>query len=151
MPIFDEQGNEIARTLTRIKHPEYYRENKYAEARLNGANPTMAAAIAGIKPENAYRGGKQLEQRPRVQQTFRQALEQAGVNNELIAKRIRQGLGATKLITSPTEPDKTVVDFAERRQYSKLALEAMGELQSKSTVAIQINLPNDWSNDWGSE
>jgi hypothetical protein len=54
---------------------------------------------------------------------------------------IRNGLEAVKVVTSPTEPDREVVDYGERRQYTKLALEAMGELETKTQIAVQVVLP----------
>ena len=110
-----------------------------------------SALQAGYKPSVARLAGEKLE--PRHQARIKEALHNQGVTTNALASVIKHGLEATKVVTSPTEPDREVVDYGERRQYTKLALEAMGELETKSVVAVQINLPQvamDRST-WGEE
>jgi hypothetical protein len=121
----------------------------YMTNRNSGMSMRKSALEAGYAESTANIAHERLE--PRRIQTMKDALESAGVTKEKISAVILEGLSATKLVTSPTEPDKEVVDYGERRQYAKLSLEAMGELQSKPTVAIQINLPNAALTEWGDE
>lgn len=150
----DNQGNQDSSNepLNKVSLPNFYKENKYVEARMRGASPTLAAIASGVTASNAARVGKRMEAKPRIQLRIREALDRQGVNTTLLAKKIRSGLKATKtiIINNSTE---NVIDFGERRQYTKLALEALGELETGAKVAVQIVLPAiaGAKDEWGGE
>jgi hypothetical protein len=123
----------------------------YSQYRLEGKSMREAALKAGFTTSVANKAGERLE--PPHTTRIRQALEHAGVTTNHLANVIKDGLSAVKVVTSPTEPDREVTDYGERRQYTKLALEAMGELDTGTKVAVQIVLPNVASdpNAWGEE
>ena len=133
----DQSDQEVAK----LEYPNYYKENKYVEARMRGASPTLAAIASGVTASNAARVAKKMEAKPRIQQRIREALDREGVNTTLLAKKIKSGLDATKAIVINNNI-QNVDDFSERRQYTKLALEALGELDTSTKVAVQIVLPS---------
>lgn len=99
----------------------------------------QAALDAGFKPSQAQNAMQRIEPIHNIR--IKEALQSSGVTTHRLAEVIKNGLEAVKVVTSPTEPDREVVDYGERRQYTKLALEAMGELESKTQIAVQVVLP----------
>ena len=95
-----------------------------------------SALKAGYSVGSAYKAGGRIE--PYAKKSIREALEAAGVTNERLAQVVVEGLDATKLAG---KDDQVVTDYKERREYTKLALEATGELKTGATVAVQINFP----------
>ena len=74
---------------------------------------------------------------PRSQANIKDALEAIGVTNHVLAGVISSGLAAERVDGS--------TDYRERREYTKLALEAKGELKTGTQVAVQINFPEGLS------
>lgn len=109
---------------------------------------TESALKAGYSEYTANVAGRAIE--PMHQKRIKDALQHKGVTTDRIAAVLLRGLKATR--PDPSGPG-TVVDYKERREYSKLALEAMGEIKSGTTVAVQINLPTVAmdSTAWGEE
>lgn len=91
-----------------------------------------AALQAGYGLATANTAGARLE--PKSELRIREALEAAGGTNDVLAGVIVAGLTAS-------DPEGNV-NYRERREYTKLALEAKGELKTGSTVAVQINFPS---------
>lgn len=56
--------------------------------------------------------------------------------DEKLVEKVAEGLEASKIVTSPTEPDKEVPDFLTRHKYVVTGLELKGKL-SKASVNIQ--------------
>lgn len=54
------------------------------------------------------------------------------LNDELLAAKMREGLEATKIHSSHTEPDQEIPDHTNRREYLKLALQTRGKLQDNA-------------------
>ena len=104
---------------------------KYAKARLEGRNMSESARAAGYSPALVNQAGARLE--AKSQQRIREALDAAGATNDVLAGVIVAGLSATDAEDN--------VNYRERREYTRLALEAKGELKSTAQVAVQINFP----------
>lgn len=98
----------------------------------------QSALNAGYSPAMANIAGAQIE--PKHNQSIKEALQTAGVTTNRLAEVIQDGLTASKGDGS--------TDYKERREYTKLSLEAMGELKSGSSVAVQINFPSGLADRW---
>ena len=114
---------------------------KYAEHRLNGKNMSESARLAGYSPALQNQAGARLE--PKAEVRIKQALENAGITNDVLSQVILDGLKAEDADKRP--------NHRIRYDFTKLALEAKGELKSGASVAIQINLPGDFLEPWGDE
>lgn len=104
-----------------------------------------SALEAGYSENTANQACVKLE--PGHNLRMKEAIAQANVTTSRIAQVIDRGLDATKHVKDVGE----VVDYKEQREFSRLALEVMGELKTGSTVAVQINLPNGFLDAWGEE
>lgn len=94
-----------------------------------------AAREAGYSPALQNQASARIE--PKHNQSIKEALEGVGVTNPILAGVILAGLTADKADGS--------TDYRERREYTKLALEAKGELKTGTQVAVQINFPEGLS------
>ncbi len=78
---------------------------------------------------------QKIEQKPAVQQLFTHLLDAVGATDELLARRIYQGLHAMQTKTATHEgiitDRKNMVDFGERREMAELALKLRGHLIDK--------------------
>lgn len=54
------------------------------------------------------------------------------LKDDVLLRKHSEGLDATKLVTSPTEPDREVVDFAVRHKYLETAYKLKGRLKEES-------------------
>lgn len=61
-------------------------------------------------------------------------LEEAGITDALLQKKIIEGLEATRVKTSLTEPDKVVEDFPTRHKYLETALKLKKRLIDRQEV-----------------
>ena len=116
---------------------------KYSANRINGMNMHDSAIAAGYSETVANVAGQKIE--TRHLKSIKEALAESGVTTNRLAKVINDGLDAKRIDDS--------IDYRERREYTKLSLEALGELKSGTTVAVQINLPAVAVNKdaWGEE
>lgn len=92
---------------------------------------TQSALAAGYTPSMAHSASTKLE--PQHNVSIKEALNAVGAHNVRLAEVIVAGLTAA-------DPEGNV-NFRERREYTKLALEAKGELKTGSTALVQINFP----------
>lgn len=90
-----------------------------------------SALAAGYAPSVANVANSKLE--PRSEANIKEALAEMGATNHVLAGVIVAGLGA--------EDSDGKVNYRERREYTKLALEAKGELKTGSQALVQINFP----------
>ncbi len=104
---------------------------KYSINRIQGMNMTQAALNAGYSPSMANIAGAHIE--PKAELRIKDALSAVGATNDVLAGVILAGLTA--------EDPAGNINYRERREYTKLALEAKGELKTGNTVAVQINFP----------
>lgn len=95
------------------------RQRKYVKGVLAGKSGAQAAREAGYAEGTAHRATVQIEGKPAVQALFRDLLERAGVTDELLAQRLREGLDAkeTKFFQhdGKVTAKRNLVAFSERR------------------------------------
>lgn len=62
--------------------------------------------------------------------TFKDFAEKCSyvISDELLIRKLAEGLEATKIVTSPTEEDNIVPDYKERRESTKLVLQVTGKI-----------------------
>jgi len=110
------------------------RQRKYVAAVVRGKSKNQAKRAAGYA-ENTK--GKEIEAKPAVQSLFTQLLTKAGVTDELLAKRIYQGLHANVVARETATADREVfVDFPERRATTELSLKLKGYLIDKHELRM---------------
>lgn len=131
--------------MGRTLNVPYFKERNpkilYSLNRLKGMNMTQSALAAGYSANTANQACAKLE--PAHNRRIKEAIEDAGATNDVLATVIVKGLSAERADGS--------VDYRERREHVRLALEAKGELKTGATVAVQINLPNGFLDAWGEE
>lgn len=69
----------------------------------------------GVTPQSAAVLGHRKLKKVNV----KEMLEAAGLGYDVYLNKLREGLNATRIVTSPTEPDREVPDFKTRRDYHK--------------------------------
>jgi hypothetical protein len=113
---------------TKAAKPLDAREQRYKANRIGGMSMRKAALRAGYSVHMADHAGDKIE--PKVNAELVKAMEAEGITDELLAKRIREGLDAKKtefgkfkgLIKSTVE----TIDFSERRQMALSAARIRG-------------------------
>lgn len=104
----------------------------------NPGKPVAQAMIeAGYSPNTANSPAELTQS-----QTFKDWNERLGfiLSDELLAKKLREGLEATKIHSSHTEPDQEVPDHANRHKYLETSLKLRGKL-ADPVVNMQVIVP----------
>lgn len=101
----------------------------------NGGVVSTAMLKAGYSPVTAKVPGK-LTKSP----TFQQLLDQYLPEDKLLQVG-QEGLAATKVVTSHTEPDSEVPDFAVRHKYYETGLKLRGKLRNEDAPQTQVIVP----------
>lgn len=120
---------------------------KYVKGVIEGKSKFQAALAAGYSKTTA--ANTHLIETGPGYQTLMSSFEKEGLNTDWIAKKIKEGGDATKIITSPTEADKTVPDYDQRGRYVDRALKVMGfgnVAESKEGSGRKITL-EEWTNE----
>lgn len=108
--------------------------HRYAEHRALGHTPRSAALASGLSESVADKACQKLE--PKAKRLISDYLEKAGATPLKAAEIIAQGLDATKV-----SDGSEVVDYKERREYTKLYAELTGQLDRKSSGGgVSINI-----------
>lgn len=127
-----------------LKHPPVKektlnaKEKIFALEYMKHGNATKAYEVAyGVKHETAKcLGSKKLRSKG-----FSTILEKSGVTDNLLANVLKEGLGATRIHSSPTEPDTEVPDFNVRHKYLETGLKVKGHMSNiESQQNIQVNI-----------
>jgi hypothetical protein len=112
-----------------------HRAREYVKGVVAGKSKRQAATEAGYSATVASHPGRKLDKQPGVQQLFLDILQHAGVTNELLARRIRDGLDATVVLRETLHARREVlIDFSERREMVELMLKTKGLLVDKHEV-----------------
>lgn len=96
----------------------------------NHGNVSQAMLAVGYDPSSA-KNPKILTQSKGFQELLDQYLP-----DELLTNVHLQGLKATRIHTSHTEPDKEVPDFAVRHKYLDTAYKVKGKIKDDSSINI---------------
>lgn len=85
--------------------------------------------------------GQKLDSKPGVKKLIDELLRKAGVTDELLGWRIREGLSANVVSRETLYAKREVlVDFSERREMAELALKLKGYLVEKHEVEGKLTL-----------
>ena len=112
------------------------KQRKFLAATLEGKSSSQAARDAGYS-ESSSRHADRILERPTVKAAIEDILEAAGIGDELLAQRMRQGLDATVVHQATRYSRREVlVDFSERREMTELVLRVKGLLVEKHQVQM---------------
>jgi hypothetical protein len=113
------------------------KQRQYVAGRLAGKSKKQSALDAGYGPGMAKNPGQKIDAKPAVEQLFTQLLTAAGATDELLAKRVFQGLNATAVLRETLYADREVlINFAERREMTELVLKLKGYLIDKHELRM---------------
>lgn len=130
------------------------RQIKYLSARVQGKTKAEAKAIAGFSPNCSP---TQIEKSSHLKNSLRLALDQVGLTEDVIARKIKEGFSKTKMNFFTHQgkviSEKEVDDNETQVKYVRTALEIRGDLQEKNIeinmglIAIPGNVkdPNQWN------
>ena len=117
------------------------RQRRFVTGYLEGKPMVRAATEAGYAPSTAARGAAELMRSPKVRSAIHEALEGAGVTGESLAAVLREGLDATKIITSIEDGSPTCVeveDWAVRYRFLELACKLMGAFHDNESAVGEL-------------
>ena len=118
------------------------KQRDYVEKRI--ANPrkpkAKVAREAGYADSIARNAGQKIEESKAVKELFTALLERRGITDDLLAKRLYQGLFAMETKTAQVDgkiSDKLhLVSWSERRAYLELLLKLKGHLIDKHEIRM---------------
>jgi phage terminase small subunit len=127
----------MGNTKTKKYKPKTMKQKKWAKRYIETGNATLAAMEAynigtkhlkgraidseKIKSVSSVIGTQNLKKL-----SLDEALEEVGLSDRYLAKRVKEGTLSTKIHTSHTEPDREVPDFNARHRYVETALKLKG-------------------------
>ena len=111
----------------------------------NVTSNTQAAIQAGYSSKTAYHIGYENVNKPQIQSAIIQLLNQSNISKERLLSKLSNGLESTKLITSPTEPDREVTDYNTIHKYMVTGLQLHGLLSNNDSNngSIPMNINTD--------
>lgn len=129
-------------------HTPSIQQKLYVKGLMEGKAKTVAAKEAGYSPKTAAAMTKQ-EKRPMMRTLILEAMEEAGITPQLLAKRMREGLDAVLVIRATQWSEREVVpDMRERREYAELASRITGALVTKHEIeagpSLEALLEESW-------
>lgn len=116
--------------------PLSQKQRKLVKAMIEQPTLAKAALRAGYTPQHA----SQLMKQPKMLTALQTAMERAGITDELLASRIREGLDATRPSSHGGEAHP---DFGVRKQYLDQAMKVRGDLKDGQEIThkhITINI-----------
>ncbi len=113
------------------------RQRKFIAGKLKGHSSLQAARNAGYSESVSRKADAIISDSPHVHAVMNAILEAAGVSNERLARRMREGLDATVVHHQTMHSRREVlIDFGERREMVELALRVKGLLVEKHRVQM---------------
>ena len=113
------------------------RQRRFIEGKLQGRSSAEAARAAGYSASVSRHANRIISESPHIQAAMSALLDAAGVSNELLAQRMREGLDATVVHHETANSFREVlVDFSERREMVELALRVKGLLVDRHQVQM---------------
>lgn len=120
------------------------RQRKAIKAKLNGMSSSQAAREAGYSETTARHADREVFDRPSVQSAFAALMEKQGITDELLTRRIHEGIGAkeTKFFQKDgiVTDRREVIHHGERRAHVELALKLKGHLKDKMEISGALTL-----------
>lgn len=101
------------------------KQRKFVKGKLEGKSDQAAALGANYSPMTARVAGNKIAKHPDVIAAFQRAMKKAGITDELLATRMKEGIDAqeTKFFQKDgiVTDSRDVVAFGERRAMLELA------------------------------
>ena len=118
------------------------REKGYIKYRADG-RPTGESSLRAGFSSTQY--GSYLNAQEHIQSALKTAIEDVGLTDEFLAKRLKEGADATKLDIKKKGKEvviKEVPDFGMRHKYIETSMKAKGSLkqEGETTKLQQINI-----------
>lgn len=110
----------------------------FLKGKLEGKNSKQAALAAGYTEQMAKNANIEVLNKPVVQEQWQVILRAAGVTEDQLAQKLKEGLEAYKVSSSLTEPDRVLPDFAVRHKYLETSLEQLGR-KVQQAPQVQVN------------
>lgn len=111
------------------------RERRALKAYLNGGTNADVALAYGSKAKNPANIGIMLIRRLKDKVVLTDLLEEAGVTDELIFRKLREGMDATEVKIATDHgiisDERVYTDFSTRKGYIELAAKLKGHLKEK--------------------
>lgn len=105
---------------------------RYVKGLVSGQTKEKAKREAGYSKNTK---AKTIESRPAVKELFTAVMHKAGISDELLARRIREGLDATVVARETKYSRREVlVDYSERREYSEFIAKLNGYVVDKHEI-----------------
>ena len=137
------KGQQRLKGISGIAIQPTEQEIKIAEGLAKGLSKKDALMQAGIAESNARSNSAELTNTPGVNKAMQDALSRAQVGVDRIAQTIKEGLEATKVVS--TKPWIIFPDFSERRQTARFASDLLG-LLSRDGVPSNSLTPGEEKN-----
>ena len=80
---------------------------------------------------------------------FKELIANMGVSDEDLAEILSGGLRATKIITSPSEPDREYPDWATRHKYLETGLKMRGYVNKDDNTTNVLQIIKEQKNHYG--
>ncbi|MCR4307657.1 MAG: terminase small subunit [Candidatus Berkelbacteria bacterium] len=107
------------------------KQRKFISHKIEGKSSRQAALDAGYSINTAINATTDILASPAVQDVWLKTLEMAGITEDAIAKKIKEGLDAHKI--HGTDSDFIEVpDFSTRHKYVETSLEQLGRKNKDS-------------------
>jgi phage terminase small subunit len=108
------------------------RARNYVKGVVEGKSKRQAAKDAGYSDTVASHPRRKLDKQPGIQALFQDILVKAGATDELLARRMYEGLNATVLVRETKYARREVlIDFKERREMAALVGKVKGVVVDK--------------------
>lgn len=117
------------------------KQKKFIKAFFETENATEAAIRAGYSPKGAAVKGSETIRSPNGGAAIAEILDKAGLTDDFIAARLREGVDAKEIKFFSFEgivtDQRETVDYPTRHQYLATSLKAKGHLRNKVDVKIE--------------
>ena len=114
------------------------REQLVVKSLLGGKTQSQALLDAGYSESMAMKQQKKVIGRARVQNALAAALEDSGIDADLLAKTILEGLQAVRVVSSgPGRPPIEVPDHNVRHKFLQTALDLRGDYPDKTIHQVE--------------
>lgn len=117
--------------------PRTVKERKFVQEYIeNGGNKVKAVfASYDVKPGD-YNTASTIAAENIQKLTIPDLFDLYGITDEHLVEKMKNGLNATKVVTSYTEPDKIVEDFSVQHSWWKDAMKIKGHLKEDKGVTV---------------
>lgn len=117
------------------------RQSKYLEARIAGLSPYAARNKAGYAPGSPP---NVLERSPALKNALINALAKAGIGEDYLARKIKEGLSSNDYrffsLDGRVTDKRIIPDMAVREKYLRTALEVAGYIRKDADVNLNLGV-----------